>query len=241
MDQRRLTELLQQRREEISEPTRFCPEGHVLAALLDRETVHPDHERLERHLADCSYCRARTTVLARFGQSEGGVTVPKALLARAKQLDEQPSRRRFSQASKWATAAVVTIALFAILNQVSNRESGSAEGLQPIPGETRQIRNIDTAYPGPIVLYPAEGSIVQPGELTVRWTRVPGSLYYDVRLVNAEGLLLWQQRVKETAADLSGQLELVSGAPYFVRVDAYLAEAKSVSSGHVKFIYQGNN
>ena len=72
-------------------------------------------------------------------------------------------------------------------------------------------------------------------ELTIHWTRVPGSLYYDVRLVNAEGFMIWQDRVKETRSNLPPDLELVSGNWYFVRVDAYLAEGKSIGSPHVKF------
>jgi len=70
---------------------------------------------------------------------------------------------------------------------------------------------------------------------------VPGSLYYDIRLVDAEGFMIWQDRVEDTQRNLPSHLELLSGEQYFVRVDAYLAEAKSVSSRHVQFTIKGKN
>jgi len=242
MDQQRLTELLHLRPDEISGQTPSCPRGEELAALLEGNLEHADRARLEDHLANCNYCRSTIVVLARLWRGEENVPVPEILMARAERLGKQVAPRRVRHAPKWAAAAVVVLSLVAVLSQVRNSGPGLLDSLQTSSGEqARQVRNVDPSYRGPKVLYPLEGSRMSPGNLTFRWTEVPGSLYYDIRVVDAEGYVLWQERVKTTAATLPAHLAFVSGEPYFVRVDAYLAEAKSVSSSHVKFVYQGKH
>ena len=106
--------------------------------------------------------------------------------------------------------------------------------VDPLGEDVRQLRNIKQSNPGPTVLQPVEGADIRSSQLTIRWTSVPGSLYYDIRLVSEEGFMIWQERVEDTWSDLPDHVELIAGNHYFVRVDAYLAEAKSVSSKHVK-------
>ena len=103
------------------------------------------------------------------------------------------------------------------------------------------MRNIDRGNPAPTIQAPIKGAHVRPDDLTIRWTPVPGSLYYDIRLVNAKGFLIWQERIEDNQSNLPDHLKLVSGDQYYVRVDAYLAEAKSISSQHVPFTIKGNN
>lgn len=238
MDQQKLTELLHLQKQEIANTTPFCPSGHEVAALFDGNRDDADYERFERHLADCGFCQARTAVLARIQQDTDDEQLPEALLVAANQFGDQPRQGRVRRAPPWAAAALVVIALFAIAGRDSVLNNGAIDQ-PPItnsPGEdARLVRNIGRPDPGPTVLAPIDGESMRADQLTVRWTGVSGSLYYDVRLVNAEGFIVWQNRVKETQSMLPANLGLVSGDRYFVRVDAYLAEAKSVSSPHVKF------
>jgi len=239
MNQQKLTELLHSQALDIPQSTAFCPSGPEIAAILDSAERHPNQERFERHLAGCGYCQTQVAVLARFRQSNDEVQIPQTLLVKADRFGNQPVPRRFRHAPRWAAAAVVVLALATIATQAPELNRGAVDGPPTqVDPEPREIRNIDTAHRAPSVLSPMDGASIRPGELTVRWTQVPGSLYYDIRLVDAEGFLLWQDRVKQTSAELPEQLDLVSGERYFVRVDAYLAEAKSVSSSHVKFIYE---
>jgi len=239
MDQQKLTKLLHLQEKEIANVTPFCPSGYDVAALFESTRDDLDYEGFERHLADCSYCQARTVVLARLHRNEDDEQIPEALVAAADKFGHQPRPYHLRRAPAWAAAAVVVIALFAFVGRGPNPGSGAIDQppLTDVTGEpARVLRNIGSVDPGPTILAPIDGERIRPAELTVRWTQVPGSLYYDVRLVNAAGFIIWQDRVKDTQSIFPSDLELVSGDLYFVRVDAYLAEAKSVSSLHVKFI-----
>jgi hypothetical protein len=244
MDQQKLTKLLHLQEKEIAGATPFCPSGYEAAALFESTRDDRDYESFERHLSDCSYCHARTVVLARLHRNGDDEQIPDDLLAAADKFGNQPRRYHFRRAPAWAAAAVVVIALFVIVGRSPNPGSGAIDQppLTDVNDEpVRVLRNIGPIDSGLTILAPIDGERIRRDELMVRWTQVPGSLYYDVRLVNAAGFIIWQDRVKNTQSNLPPDLELVSGDRYFIRVDAYLAEAKSISSLHVKFIAESDN
>jgi hypothetical protein len=77
---------------------------------------------------------------------------------------------------------------------------------------------------------------VVPGEgLEVRWRGVPGSLFYEVRLVTAEGTNVWEGRTEATAAPLPAGVGLLPGQKYYVWVRAYLSEGKTLKSAATGF------
>lgn len=243
MDQQKLTALLHQQDPEIGERTPFCPDGYEIAAYFDCKHLHPDRELSEHHLINCRYCLAQFAVLAQLHKNDDVEQIPESLLAVADQFGHQP-RRRLRYASAWAAAAVVFITLFTIAGRGPILDPGP--GVQvplasPVSEDARQLRNINRNKEALTILAPIKGANVTPEELMIRWTNVPGSLYYDIRLVNAEGFTIWQNRIEETQSNLPDHLELISGDQYFVRVDAYLAEAKRISSRHVQFTINGKN
>ena len=244
MNQQKLTELLLLQNKEIASATPFCPEGHEIATLFESSPNKPDYDRFENHMADCSYCQARATVVARLYRNTDDEQLPEALLAVASQFGNQDRRNRWRRTPAWAVAAIVIISFFAVINQNPSSTSGPIEQMLH-SGETGEqislLRNIGRVESGPTVLSPDDGERIGTEELTIRWTQVPGSLYYDVRLVSAEGFMIWQERVRETSSSPPPDLELVSGNRYFVRVDAYLAEGKSVGSPHVQFTIETDN
>jgi hypothetical protein len=243
MDQQKITELLQQQHTEMAERTPFCPNDHEIAAYFDHKPHHPDGELPEHHLANCGYCLARVAVLARLYKNADDEEIPETLLAKADRVGHQP-RPRLHHAPAWAAAAVVIITLFTITGR-GPTVIPDADIQLPTTNlaveDARQTRNINRNELAPTILAPVKGASVRPEDLTIRWSSVPGSLYYDIRLVNAEGFMIWQDRVEGTQSNLPSHLELLSGDQYFVRVDAYLAEAKSISSHHVQFTIKGNN
>ena len=83
MDQQKLTELLRLQGTEIKKSTPFCPGGHEIAAYLEGKLDHADSVRCEHHLANCSYCMARTTVLIRLHKNGDDVQIPDSLMAAA--------------------------------------------------------------------------------------------------------------------------------------------------------------
>jgi hypothetical protein len=68
-----------------------------------------------------------------------------------------------------------------------------------------------------------------------RWTEVPGSLFYDVRLLDPDGEVLLRERVETTRWLIPDKLHLQAGGEYYVRVDAYLDDERFLSSEHVVF------
>ena len=98
-----------------------------------------------------------------------------------------------------------------------------------------EVRNLDPDAYRPRITTPTEGSSLDlPGPL-FEWSAVPGSLHYNVRIVSADGTLIWQERVQNSEWRLPEHLRLPAGEEYYFRVDAYLTQAKSLSSRHVMF------
>ena len=199
MDQQKLTELLHLQEKKIANATPFCPSGYEAAALFESTRNDHDHERFERHLADCSYCQARTVILARLHRNRDDEQVPDALVAAAVKFGNQPRRVHLRRAPAWAAAAAVVIVLAAIVGR------GPGPGSVPIDlppltemaGEPARVtRSIDPVDSGPTILAPIDGEHIWRDKLMIRWTQVSGSLYYDVRLVNAEGFIIWQDRAR---------------------------------------------
>jgi hypothetical protein len=243
MDQQKITELLQQQNTEIAERTPFCPDDHEIAAYFDRYPHHPEGELSEHHLINCGYCLARVAVLAQLHKYGDDEQIQDSLLDKADKFGQQ-SRRRLRFAPAWAVAAVVMITLFTIVGReptIDPDVGAQLPAVSLVDADARQLRNINRSHPAPTILTPVKGANVRPEKLTIRWTTVPGSLYYDIRLVNAEGFMIWQDRIEENKSNLPDNLKLIPGDPYFVRVDAYLAEAKSISSRHVQFTINGSN
>ena len=239
MEEHRLTELLRLKSAEVPTKTHFCPDDELIAKYFEGILAEQPRAGLKQHLVDCRFCQARVGNLQRLATDDQDGYVPGSLLADAKRLVAPvlPTRTRYTTA--WAAAAVVVLALFTIttLGPPSGKDSAAAPpDLQQAPKEPRQLRSIDPAAHTPRIISPADGDRVEPGDLTVRWTEVWGSLHYDVRVVTAEGLIVWNDRI-EGATEWKPPVNhlLEPGMAYYVRVDAYLAAANNVSSEHILF------
>ena len=87
----------------------------------------------------------------------------------------------------------------------------------------------------PELVYPREGVILASRDLEFRWRQMPGVLFYEVRLVTAEGDVVWEKRSETTHARLPDSIHLASGGQYFVSVRAYLSRGKTAKSATVGF------
>jgi hypothetical protein len=234
VDTQNLIQLLHHHERTIGDATADCPDDEKLAALFHNKAGQQSGEVFNRHLSDCPYCRARTGVIAQAQSVSETEDVPPEMLEKAIRLvDATPAKQR-RQAPLWAAAAIVAVALAVVFDPQT--EPAAINEIPATVTEPRPLRNIDQISPRPMILAPANGTQVSKDQLLLRWTRVPGSLYYDVRLVDARGFVLWTDRVQDTERRiLPAELQLAVEQPYFVRVDAYLAEAKSVGSEHVLF------
>jgi hypothetical protein len=165
--------------------------------------------------------------------------VPGSVLADAKGLVQQSLPARTRRSPLWAAAALVVLTLSVItmlgIPPVRNPGSPSPEA-QYKPTLPRQLRSLDRSALKPRIISPVDGASIGAGELEIQWTGVNGSLHYDIQLVNAEGFIVHRDRVEGvTGWKPAAKHLLEAGKPYYVRVDAYLAEANSVSSDYILF------
>ena len=84
------------------------------------------------------------------------------------------------------------------------------------------------------MLAPTPGAAMARARLVFEWTEVPGTPYYDVRILNDDGDVVARQRVTGSRWQPEA-LKLRRGAEYFVVVDAYPSGDKAVSSRHIPF------
>ena len=224
-----------------------CPGDYELASYMDGGLSECDHGRFELHLADCPYCIERVGILGRAGEGEPAIHTPELLqthigkLAGISRLENiRDQRSRWKKIPRWAAAAVVVLA-FGVLSQMFSpvpNDLGPSTAVE-IPGQSsgmlRETRNLNPVAMAPNFLSSHEGMEVMPGNGVFRWTPVPDSLYYQLRIVSDEGDLVWQGRVNSTQWILPLDLSLSRGAEYFVRVDAYFTEAKALSSDYLLF------
>ena len=222
-----------------------CPDDYDLASYMEGGLNEKAHKRFESHLADCGFCMERVGLLGRARDTEAESPVPDLLLARSAKLakDQDGSKAgyripnlRLNYARRWAAAAVVVLAIGLLMNlespkQVTQESTPPGGSLSPI----RQERNIDPYALVPKIISPAENSTINPRSQQFVWAPVRGSLYYQIRIVSDEGDLVWQERVNGTQWALPPQVLLIHDSEYFVRVDAYLAESKSLNSDYVVF------
>jgi len=223
-----------------------CPDDYTVAAYSDGGLSERDHGRFEYHLADCAYCTERVGILGLAREAETTVQVPELLQARSARLAKAADTKgatvnpaHWRKAPRWAAAAVVVLAI-GVLSQLYSPNPNVQERSLPIettgqPADIRETRNMDPGEIGPSFLSPLEGMTIIPDDGVFNWTPVRDSLYYQLRIVSDEGDLVWQERVDGTQWALPSGLSLLPGAEYFVRVDAYLAEAKALNSDYVLF------
>ncbi len=221
MDQKGLISLLQRSAAGQHERTPFCPDDYDIAAFVDGTLNDGTLELVERHLPDCQACVSRVGRLTRL------------IREHAPEFQREAARVRTMNwkrvAPQWAVAASVVLAVGYL--------AGSSDFLSGTDQATdyRTTRNLDSTTSAPEILAPSSGVIGDRDGFVIRWTEVPGTLYYEVHIVSDIGNLVSEQRVEGTEWTVASDLNLKPGREYFIRVDAYLSDAKSISSQHIPF------
>lgn len=253
MEEKELVRALKEQPEGPGHRTRRCPDEAVLAAYADARLDEVARQQVEDHLATCEFCLDHVAFLVRESNAEVAAEVPPALLARAREFGGAQAAP-WALVPRWGLAAAVT-ATFALaaglwLGQPESVLSPSA------PSETPAVGAVTPAAqnPAPTVSPPApavrhrtrpvlqpdlvglqEGAVVPLEGAEFRWHGVDRSLFYEIRVVTADGSLLWEQRVEATHVRLPADVQLAAGQKYFVWVRAYLPEGKTLKSATVGF------
>jgi len=208
-----------------------CLDEYDLANVAACEMGSQSRTHYEKHLSDCPHCLGKVTELMAINDISDEYTVSGTTLRRAQELVRHPPLTR--RISRWATAAVVVLA-FGLAFQTGVDRS-KVETVSPVTTTTyRQSRSTGEMDVRPTINQPVEGSQLKVAGAEIEWTKVAGSLYYDVRVVSRDGELVGRQRVAQNHWSVPAGM-LQPGDEYYVRVDAYLAEAKRLSSHHVLF------
>lgn len=230
MNKEKIQKMLSRSRS-VSQESDECLVTEHLAAYLDGSLRGEHRKTAKVHLADCSHCLDRASAIVR-SEDESDFSIPARLLQKAETL---PPGRDIRRIPRWAAAAVAALAVGLMLQQPLPVREGSVQS------EPRQVRYSDRNALQPQVLAPEDGSVIYPSEQIFRWTEVPGSLFYDVRLVSSDGDLLVRERVQDTRWLIPHSMGLEEGQEYYVRVDAWLNDSKFLSSEHVVFMIRGED
>lgn len=96
------------------------------------------------------------------------------------------------------------------------------------------VRKDDTAPAfSPAIIFPAKHTVVNPGELILRWKAVSDAVYYEVSVMSKDGDQVFNIRTQQT--ELRPAIKLSPGEKYFVQISAALREGKTVKSNLVSF------
>jgi hypothetical protein len=213
------------KREMYDSPTWRCPDEMRLAAYADGGLELADRARLEQHLSACEYCLGQVSALVRLREA----TLPEAdsdLLRRARGIVQAKPRSQWLQAWRWAAAFAATAGL-AITVTLWVRP--------PQPAEKENVRTSYVQTSAPELVVPREGAAIKRDGLEFRWTAVNRALFYEVRVLAADGDLVWQTRADRPQARPPEGVVLRAGQNYFVSVSAWLPEGKTVKSSVVGF------
>jgi hypothetical protein len=172
---------------------------------------------------------------------------------------------RWAVASTVATCIVLFVAFVALrfrTPQVVNAPNGPLVAQQhqpdmvtapqttpaiPRPGPTHSNEKLRSAEPvtpvirregqdlSPAVVFPRNGATLRRSELDFRWQPLADTVFYDIRVVTAEGDLILESKTEDTHLRIADNIPLQPGAKYFVSVRAHLRQGQTVKSGIVSF------
>jgi len=233
------------------------PNEMDLAAFVDGGLPGRQQQWIERHLAACDNCCDQVGVLVK-SQGIADIDVEPELLRRATLLGRPVVTRKTSSSagSRWVLAtavlasasAAVAIAIGLLLSRSPTPPRIAVSPTAPLPGPSvsAMARETPLAHPSKtnivrssnvsahvVVISPQPGSRFQTAP-PIRWRKIPQAVTYDVRLVSANGDVLWTERVGENRVAVPPTVSLISGK-YFVLVRAFLSDGKTVDSSAVEF------
>jgi hypothetical protein len=236
-----------------------CPDDEMITAYVDSALDGARREGLQRHLADCAYCRNLVADTVKLQRETRLPEVPAALIRRVRSCVPATSRRWGWSWMPVATAGTLACAALAVTflrtpqsltiptlpapagpaiskSGPSGLNAGPALGPGAAIRETvRQPRSLEYL---PNITEPRSDSVLARGRLEFRWTDVPDAVYYQVRVVTTEGDLVWQGDSGITRAELPDRLGMSSGK-YFVLVTAVMENGRTRKSNPVGFQIAG--
>lgn len=115
----------------------------------------------------------------------------------------------------------------------------SAQMPKAKPTQAPAVRSNTVAELLPKLITPRDGAVLRRDELEFRWEPVSDAIFYDVRVMSADGDLVFEQQTENTRLKPTANALLLPGAKYFVVARAHLLEGKSAKSSVVSFRIAG--
>ena len=211
-----------------------CLTEQQLAGYAEQQLTGGERQEVEQHLTSCDACLHQLGFIIRSADAEP-IPPPPGLIRRAQHPDRHtvfPGRRWH-----WAVAGIAGLVLVAVVTLTWRTQS-------PVLSDSREAKNVPAAavvakgsVPSPpaqskqdeeyvrggpprtgalTLLYPSAGATVSRSGLKFGWGSVPHAQVYEVRVVSADGDLVWQQQISGTSVVLPKSVELRAGEKYYV-------------------------
>ena len=228
-----------------------CPKDEVIAAYVDGNVDATARSRVESHLADCAHCRGLVADVVKMNESDLPA-IPLQLKQKAVALATPRSRRL--QWILWPTVAAgaacaLIIGLWIRSPQQVNLPStppaaptviAKSEPAPALRQPSREVeRNFTVSSHLPVLIFPQENNVLTPQQLEFKWKAIPQSRYYEIRVVTADGDLVWSAQSENLNLRPPSDLELKDGA-YFVWISAYLESGPVQKSAPVRFVVRAS-
>jgi hypothetical protein len=242
-----------------------CLSESDIAAYADHRVTGGEKDRIEAHLADCDFCLNQVAFLARLSEAAVPESIPSSLLSRAQELARPRPRFGLGWAWRWEAVAATVAGLAVVVVLSLRNPGTVVPPLQPptavaptsqapsgttskspsthvpsvpsasAPAPTVRQGTMPPLRSTPALIFPRPNAVIPTGQVEFSWTGVRNALYYEVRLVTADGDLVWETRTEENSAPLPASVSLPTGQKYFVWVQAFLAEGKTTKSTAIGF------
>lgn len=250
MDEHELIRTLGSRSRKIARRSWKCPSDTRVVAYLEQHLKAEERARFEDHLSDCDFCLDVIGGLVRQQRTLEQPEAPAGLVAKG--ADGLPVKTWGRVPRRWilvpALAALVVAAVVLVRPLQHGRTAASIflpsveKSRPPVallknpsqPSEEQYVRKLATPVETVEVLEPQSELVVLREQLRFRWKAVGNAASYEVRVVNAEGDLLWQGQESKPTAQLPPDLRVRPGA-YFVWVRAFMHDGRTIKSDPVPF------
>jgi hypothetical protein len=87
----------------------------------------------------------------------------------------------------------------------------------------------------PTLITPRDGAVLRREDLEFRWQPVSEAIFYEVRVMSAEGDLVFEGQTEDTRLKPGSTAPFVPGTKYFVVARAHLRQGKAAKSNVVSF------
>ena len=230
-----------------------CPKDEAIAAYVDGNVDATERSRVESHLADCAHCRGLVADVVRMKERELPA-VPLPLKQRAVGLATPRARRMqwilWPAVATGAACALIVTLLVRSPQQVNLPSSPPAATAptviaksEPAPALRRPSadveRNLAASSHLPVLIFPQKNNVLTPEQLEFKWKPIPQSRYYEIRVVTADGDLVWSAQSENLNLKPPSNLHLKDG-PYFVWISAYIEGGAVQKSAPVRFVVRAS-